>query len=88
MSYSFDGKVVNQHPKRRGFASQHTLCEKCNKLIPAPELNMFDTGSFVFEVRHYLNTNYFIYETKCGRAVSYCSEYCRNKHNHRFNKVE
>jgi hypothetical protein len=86
MSYSFDGKVVNQHPRRRGFAAQYTICEKCCKLIPAPEMKMVKLGKNNFFTYNYLNTQYFIYESKGGCAVSYCSEYCRNKHNHRFNR--
>ena len=35
-------------------------------------------------VFHYVNSNYYIHETKKGYAVMYCSSYCRRKHNHRY----
>jgi hypothetical protein len=88
MSYNFDGKVANQLARSRKFTSSQCLCEKCRKLIDAPkkELILIDDREFI--VNHYLNKDSLIYETKSGTSVVYCSEYCRNKHNHRFNRGE
>jgi hypothetical protein len=82
MSSRIDGKVANQSPRTR---TGHVLCAKCQSIIPHPEyatLSAQDIGRF--GLRHYIGKSQFIYESKSGRAVVYCSEYCRNKHNHRF----
>jgi hypothetical protein len=86
MSYSFEGKIVNQQPRRRGFASQYTICERCYKMIQAPECEIIKIDNKSFYTYNYLNTDYFIYETKSSCAVSYCSKECRDKHNHRYNR--
>lgn len=82
MSYSFDGKIANQRPKNL------TKCEKCRKETPYPDNGTFaqTLGPSIFEAFSYIGTSNFIYESKSGTAVVYCSEYCRNKHNHRFGK--
>lgn len=84
----FDGKVVGQPTKFR-FNSGNPLptCSKCNKLIDKPTtigINMKSRMQLVFS---YLDTKYYIYESKSGFSIVYCSEYCRNKHNHRFVKL-
>lgn len=82
MSYNFDGKIVNQRPQNL------TKCGKCQKTIPYPDNGTFaqTSGPSIFEAFSYIGTSNFIYETKSGRAVVYCSEYCRDRHNHRFSK--
>lgn len=87
MSYSFDGKVVNQSPKFK-FNSGNSLptCEKCSTLVTAPMKQVAAIGESFYFTYNYLGKKEFIYETKSGSAVVYCSEYCRDKHNHRFKK--
>jgi hypothetical protein len=81
---SIEGKLANQYPKTR------CICEKCCKKIDLPELKLVQIGNHpnatTFYIHSYLTTPYYIYETSNGRAVVYCSQYCRDKHNHRFNK--
>lgn len=86
MSYVLDGKIANQDPIIR--ISGTINCGKCSKLIPLPQRVIIDSKHTkqVFECASYIGTEHFIYETKSGTAVVYCSEYCRNKHNHRFSK--
>lgn len=86
MSYSFDGKVANQCPRTRNFASAKTFCEKCNKLIDFPKTEFIKLNLKTFCTYNYLDKEFFIYETKGHHSIAYCSKYCRNKHNHRFNK--
>ena len=88
-----EGKIANQYPEMR-FNSGHPMptCSKCNKLIPKPaQQTLFIYDEFNqkhnFNIFHYINKIYFIYESKRGSAVVYCSEYCRNKHNHRFSGI-
>lgn len=86
MSYSIDGKIANQETQLR--LSGKIPCSKCNKLLPIPnrvEINSHATKQ-VFSCSSYIGTQYFIYESKSGTAVVYCSQYCRDRHNHRFNK--
>lgn len=86
MSYTLDGKLANQSTALR--LSGKVSCAKCCKSIKAPELAVVDSSSTdqFFNCASYIGTDHFIYETKSGTAVVYCSEYCRNKHNHRFSK--
>ena len=92
MSYNFDGKIVNQKPKRLklnpDYMIEQALCEKCSTLVTTPaKVHVVSLrGDVVFEAFSYAGTKPYIYETKSGNAVVYCSEYCRNKHNHRFKK--
>jgi len=85
MSYNIDGKIANQSPVFR--LSNKPKCGKCSKQVVYPSkiffLNHATKQKFVCS--SYIGTEHFIYETKSGIAVVYCSEYCRNKHNHRFN---
>lgn len=86
MSYSIDGKIANQETQLR--LSGKISCSKCNKLLPMPSKAVIksDITKQVFNCSSYIGTPYFIYESKSGIAVVYCSQYCRDKHNHRFNK--
>lgn len=87
MSYSFDGKIANQRPKIINLTSAKTRCEKCNKTIEAPfRTHIGITAGSCYLVFSYINTPHYIYETKAGISVTYCSKYCRDKHNHRFAK--
>ncbi len=86
MSYSFDGKITNQCPKITNYASAKTQCEKCNKIIEAPLRGFVRLDNKDYLTFNYINTPHYIYETKAGIAITYCSKYCRNLHNHRFIK--
>ena len=84
MSYSFEGKVVNQ-----GYSYCRNTCGCCNKLMDKPEQSSIYSDGKYYTVRHYLSyPSYYIYETKGSFAVVYCSDKCRRKHNHRFTKQE
>lgn len=86
MSYTLDGKIANQTPDVK--LSGKTSCAKCFKKIAPPERVevVSNSTSQVFVCASYIGKEHFIYESKSGTAVVYCSEYCRDKHNHRFNK--
>ena len=86
MSYNFEGKIVNQSPTITNLTSAKTKCEKCARVIEAPTRFMMNVNDTFYLAFSYLDTDYFVYETKSGRAVAYCSEYCKSKHNHRFSK--
>lgn len=80
-----EGKVVNQHP--RSNISGAVKCGKCLKLIPKPKsFTITSLSDKVFLCYSYVDTLYWIYESKSGRSVVYCSKYCRGQHNHRFAK--
>jgi hypothetical protein len=86
MSYTLDGKLANQDVSLR--LSGKISCAKCGKSIKPPERAVVDNPATkqLFICASYIGTERFVYESKGGRAVVYCSEYCRNKHNHRFSK--
>lgn len=86
MSYSFDGKISNQCPILLNYSSAKTMCSKCSRIIEAPSVSIVEFNKKNYIVRDYLKNSHFIYETKSGISVVYCSQYCRNKHNHRFIK--
>lgn len=86
MSYNFDGKVSNQSPRFVNYTSAKCICAKCGKVIESPDSTELKIGESSYTVRSYLTTPYFIHETKMGTSVVYCSNYCRKKHNHRFNQ--
>lgn len=86
MSYNFDGKIVNQCPKQVNLTSRKTVCEKCRKILNFPEEKSITFSENSYVTYNYLNTDHYIYETKIGRSVAYCSNYCKQKHNHRFKK--
>jgi hypothetical protein len=84
-----EGKIANQAPNRRlNSGYPQPVCGKCRKLVENPSTATLAniTGTSIFTIYSYLETPNWIYESKSGSAVVYCSKYCRNKHNHRFNK--
>jgi hypothetical protein len=89
-----EGKITNQTPRFRfNSGDPKPTCSKCNTLIERPTTQtLFIKDNFNqkhnFAIYHYVKRPHFIYESKSGCAVVYCSEYCRNKHNHRFNSVK
>jgi hypothetical protein len=86
MSYNLEGKLANQ--KVYASSDDRLYCERCTIKIEKPfkvTINNKETGQLFF-CKSYIGTEHFIYETKKGRAVVYCSEYCRDLHNHRFSK--
>jgi hypothetical protein len=86
MSYVIDGKIANQTPDVK--LSGIVRCGKCCKNVPAPDMVRI-VGSEtdqVFICASYIGKSPYIYETRVGIAVVYCSKYCRDKHNHRFSK--
>jgi hypothetical protein len=85
MSYNIDGKIANQSPDIK--LSGKTTCSKCRKITPPPQKVVIESTQTMqfFICASYIGTDNFIYETKSGTAVVYCSEYCKRKHNHRFN---
>lgn len=84
MSYVLDGKIANQSPDIK--LSGTVSCAKCCKKIKPPKKVEVkeDFLDKVFTCASYIGTEHYVYETKSGTAVVYCSIYCRNKHNHRF----
>ena len=85
----FDGKISAQTPNfKENFLK--VLCSKCRKLIPAPRhhfVSVFnkDGKESIYTTFNYIGCKEFIYESKSGVPACYCSKWCRNKHNHRFN---
>jgi hypothetical protein len=81
-----EGKIANQAPRIK--MDGNVRCGNCSKLIPYPERIAFPVSfgrlQHVYLTFSYIGTDYWIYETKSGMAVTYCSKYCRNSHNHRF----
>lgn len=86
MSYSIDGKIANQECSIR--LDGKVPCEKCGRSLPMPQKVVLSSRTLkqVYSCTSYIGTPFYIYEAKSGTAVVYCSYYCRNKHNHRFNK--
>lgn len=84
MSYSFEGKVVNSTGTRRSWKSN--ICNCCSVVIPLPTQFTMKIGNSLYYVLSYLDTEYFIYEARCGYPAMYCSDKCRRKHNHRFTR--
>lgn len=84
MSKKIEGKISNQGVTVK--LSNKCVCGKCSKLIDPPSRSRIFTGSHYFSVMHYLENNFYIYETNKGKSIVYCSDYCRRKHNHRFRR--
>lgn len=81
MSSRIDGKISNQSPRTK---IGKVLCAKCSKIISHPDyatLSLASEGGAYF-IRHYIGTPHFIFDTKSGKAVTYCSAYCKDKHRH------
>lgn len=85
MSKIIEGKITNQSPWRK--LNGKVNCGKCGKTFDSPEMfqKTLKNGSS-FQFFSYLQTERYIYETNTGSAIVYCSDYCRKKHNHRFQK--
>ena len=81
-----EGKIANQPINLKFKNVDKALCSKCRKLIDYPHSTVIRTKGGKYFVYSYLETEHFIYETKSGDAVAYCSKYCASKHNHRFTK--
>lgn len=90
-----DGRISNQFPKRamRLDGSQTgPLCECCSKLIDFPQRTHVELKDKFGDNCHYIiygyhpETGFWIYPSSSGYSVVYCSRYCRDKHNHRFNR--
>ena len=79
-----EGKIANQTTFNR--VNGNICCAKCMKIIDKPETTFIPTKSHTHLVSSYIGTPHFIYESKSGMAVTYCSKYCASKHNHRFTK--
>ena len=60
MSYSFEGKIVNQEPKCKNFSSAKSICEKCNKVIDFPKRAFTMINNKVFQTYNYLDFEFFI----------------------------
>lgn len=84
-----DGKVANQRPRGKWVLNcipVEVNCGNCKKTFHAPvstEVKGFYSKQ-VFAAYSYMGSEYFIYDTKSGRSVCYCSDFCRKAHNHRF----
>jgi hypothetical protein len=75
-----DGKISGQPLRAR------ITCAKCSSIITTIKQKNISLQNRIQAVNHCLGEETFIYETKSGKSVVYCSKYCRNQHNHRFNK--
>jgi len=76
-----EGKVSGQ-PLR---TYDRVYCAKCKTELVTPNRKAFEICKGIFQIiRSYMHSPYFIYESKSGFSIIYCSKYCRNKHNHRF----
>lgn len=86
MSYVLDGKISNQRCNIK-LDDGKVRCEKCSTLINKPNIIILNSPltKEAFKCFSYIKTRHFIYETKVGISIVYCSDYCRRKHNHRFN---
>jgi hypothetical protein len=84
-----DGKVANQRPRGRWVLNcvpVEVTCENCNKRFGPPVSTSVKGVNYAqeFAAFSYLGSDKFIYDTKSGRSVCYCSDFCRKSHNHRF----
>jgi len=85
MSCKLEGKVSNQYIRQNMSGKQ--VCAKCSTLVDKPEqARLFVSEHQEYYIFHYLEKEHYIYESKSGKSVVYCSDYCRRKHNHRFKK--
>ena len=78
---SIEGKIANAYHVQPS-------CGKCEKELVGAEVivvgNKLMHSNMAWTCSSYLGTDHYIYETKNGRGVCYCSEWCAKKHNHRF----
>ena len=80
---SFEGKIIT-----RVLGAYRASCTRCSGQIDIPKESILHSEGYSYSVASYLNTPYFIYTSQKGGYVTYCSKYCRNKHNHRYTKVK
>lgn len=97
MCYNLEGKISAQgHPKSYWHENEiwHSLsnslckCESCGTFMIVPKFGVI-TLDFKKQMTcyHYINEDHYIYETRSGTSIVYCSDKCRKKHNHRFVKT-
>ncbi len=86
MGYNFDGKLANQCPEVQNLSVAKSVCAKCSKLLEFPKRDCVTINNLSYFTFSYIGTPHYIHETKRGKSVVYCSDYCRKKHNHRFAK--
>ena len=88
----YENKMSNQTPRFRfNSGDPKPICSRCSRLVDRPtQQNVYTIDKLQQKHRlivyHYINTLYFILETKSGSAAVYCSEYCMKKHNAKFRK--
>ena len=89
MSKLIEGKLSNQFPKHRYNSGNPTvICECCKTVFESPEQTVIRIEGALVQMFSYINSTRFIYESNSGSAVVYCSDYCRRKHNHRFQDID
>lgn len=81
---SVEGKVANRTAIKRQKLSNKTTCERCQKEIDVPTDVTTTANGVTLYLKSYVGTENFVYESRSGNAVCYCSAYCAKKHNHRF----
>lgn len=83
---SVEGKIANRTMIKRPKTDGKTLCERCETLIDQPTDTTFSDNGTTLYLKSYIGTDKFVYESRSGNAICYCSKYCARKHNHRFTK--
>jgi len=82
-----EGKVSAQPIHMRfNSGNPQPLCDNCRTLVEKPKKVGCNFKTRMQLLFSYFDTPYFIYESKSGYSVIYCSKECRDQHNHRFNK--
>jgi len=83
----FEGKLANRIWPNVSIGGK-PKCGKCRKVLPKTEDivigNKSKKSTMAFVCQSYLGTDYYVYETRSGGSICYCSKYCAKKHNHRF----
>lgn len=85
-------KIANQSPRMRfNSGDPKSTCAKCNTLVDKPLHTKIEAEDDLgkqhyFTVYNYFTKDHFIFDTKSGFSIVYCSEYCMKKHNHRFTR--
>ena len=81
-----DGKIVNQYHRH---IEGRYKCGCCGKKMEDPDDVFIKLSGSYYDCKMYNpQSPYFIYETKRGNSVVYCSDECRKKHNHRFRYMQ
>jgi hypothetical protein len=82
-----EGKLSGQPVKMRfNSGDPKPTCAACNVLLDRPEHTQIKLKERLQALFSYFDKEYFIFETKSGYSVVYCSKECRDQHNHRFVK--